>query len=92
MQYKIEIENKHGEKLVGVLHESGLNEIVVVCHGLRCTKVSYLLLLQAPFSFTAIDVPTKILSTSLRSMLFLMHFSLYLSSYHLSIKGYAGLL
>lgn len=38
MHYKIEIENKHGEKLVGVLHESGSNEIVVVCHGLRCTK------------------------------------------------------
>ncbi|XP_073154541.1 uncharacterized protein [Henckelia pumila] len=38
MQYKIEIENKRGEKLVGVLHESGSNEIVVVCHGFRCTK------------------------------------------------------
>ncbi|XP_073289794.1 uncharacterized protein [Primulina huaijiensis] len=38
MQYKIEIKNKNDEKLVGVLHETGSNEIVVVCHGLRCTK------------------------------------------------------
>ncbi|KZV46322.1 hypothetical protein F511_21404 [Dorcoceras hygrometricum] len=38
MQHKIEIENKNGEKLVGVLHEAGSNEIVVVCHGLWCTK------------------------------------------------------
>ncbi|KAK6151959.1 hypothetical protein DH2020_014594 [Rehmannia glutinosa] len=38
MQQKIKMENKHGEKLVGVLHESGSNEIVIVCHGFLCSK------------------------------------------------------
>lgn len=37
---KITLENKHGEKLVGLLHEAGSNEIVIICHGFLCTKVS----------------------------------------------------
>ncbi|KAL4589505.1 hypothetical protein LXL04_002412 [Taraxacum kok-saghyz] len=35
---KIIIQNKHGEKLVGLLHETGSKEIVIVCHGFQCTK------------------------------------------------------
>ncbi|KAK6151954.1 hypothetical protein DH2020_014589 [Rehmannia glutinosa] len=38
MQQNIKIENKHGEKLAGVLHETGSNEIVIVCHGFLCSK------------------------------------------------------
>ncbi|KAI3524742.1 hypothetical protein L1887_03405 [Cichorium endivia] len=37
-QQKVIIENKHGEKLVGALHETGSKEIVIVCHGFQCTK------------------------------------------------------
>lgn len=33
------IENSHGEKLVGILHETGSSELVVICHGFRSTKV-----------------------------------------------------
>ncbi|KAL2553979.1 alpha/beta-hydrolase superfamily protein [Forsythia ovata] len=38
MQQKIIIQNKHGEQLVGLLHETGSTEIVIVCHGFLCTK------------------------------------------------------
>nr|XP_043623604.1 uncharacterized protein LOC122595325 [Erigeron canadensis] len=34
------IRNKHGEKLVGVLHESGSKDIVVLCHGFQSSKES----------------------------------------------------
>lgn len=37
-QEKILIQNSYGEKLVGVLHEAGSKEIVVVCHGFRSSK------------------------------------------------------
>ncbi|XP_050220051.1 uncharacterized protein LOC126670381 [Mercurialis annua] len=37
-QQKIIIPNKYGEKLVGLLHETGSKEIVVLCHGLHATK------------------------------------------------------
>lgn len=36
---KVIIENHHGEKLVGILHETGSNELVIICHGFRSTKV-----------------------------------------------------
>ncbi|KAE9448782.1 hypothetical protein C3L33_19320, partial [Rhododendron williamsianum] len=39
-QQKIIIPNTNGEKLVGILHETGSVEIVILCHGFRCTKVS----------------------------------------------------
>lgn len=39
-QQKVVIPNKHGEKLVGILHDSGTKDIVVLCHGFRSTKVS----------------------------------------------------
>ncbi|CAI9286085.1 unnamed protein product [Lactuca saligna] len=35
---RIIIQNKHGEKLVGLLHETGSKEIVIICHGFQCTK------------------------------------------------------
>ncbi|KAL3829989.1 hypothetical protein ACJIZ3_018791 [Penstemon smallii] len=38
MQQKITILNKRGEKLVGVLYETGSPKLVVLCHGLRGTK------------------------------------------------------
>ncbi|XP_068343614.1 uncharacterized protein [Pyrus communis] len=37
-QQKIVIPNKHGEKLVGILHETGSAEIVILCHGFRASK------------------------------------------------------
>ncbi|XP_031276783.1 uncharacterized protein LOC116135228 [Pistacia vera] len=37
-QHKLVIPNKHGEKLVGILHDTGSTEIVIVCHGFRSTK------------------------------------------------------
>ncbi|KAM7519622.1 hypothetical protein LguiB_018584 [Lonicera macranthoides] len=37
-QQKIAIRNKYGEKLVGLLHETGSTEIVILCHGFRCVK------------------------------------------------------
>lgn len=35
---RIEIRNSHGEKLVGILHETGSKELVIVCHGFRSKK------------------------------------------------------
>ncbi|XP_052199045.1 uncharacterized protein LOC127806083 isoform X2 [Diospyros lotus] len=37
-QQRVVIPNKHGEKLVGTLHETGSKEIVILCHGFRSTK------------------------------------------------------
>ncbi|KAG7598679.1 Serine aminopeptidase S33 [Arabidopsis suecica] len=37
-QQKIVIPNSNYEKLVGLLHETGSTEIVVLCHGFRSTK------------------------------------------------------
>ncbi|KAF8034132.1 hypothetical protein BT93_C0415 [Corymbia citriodora subsp. variegata] len=37
-QQRVAIQNKHGEKLVGLLHETGSSEIVIICHGFRSTK------------------------------------------------------
>ncbi|KAG8367224.1 hypothetical protein BUALT_Bualt16G0050400 [Buddleja alternifolia] len=39
MQQKITIQNKRGEKLVGVLHDTGSEKIAVLCHGFQSTKV-----------------------------------------------------
>ncbi|KAL6496519.1 hypothetical protein OROGR_029777 [Orobanche gracilis] len=38
MQQKITVRNKLGEKLVGILHETGSPKLVVLCHGFRSTK------------------------------------------------------
>ncbi|KAF8388809.1 hypothetical protein HHK36_025489 [Tetracentron sinense] len=37
-QHKIIIQNNYGKKLVGVLHETGSTELVILCHGFRSTK------------------------------------------------------
>ncbi|XWS26688.1 hypothetical protein CRYUN_Cryun26dG0051700 [Craigia yunnanensis] len=37
-QKRVIIPNKHGEKLVGLLHETGSKEIVILCHGFRSSK------------------------------------------------------
>ncbi|KAK1354907.1 putative feruloyl esterase [Heracleum sosnowskyi] len=37
---RVIVQNNYGEKLVGVLRESGTMEIVVLCHGFRSTKES----------------------------------------------------
>ncbi|XP_021990555.1 uncharacterized protein LOC110886972 isoform X2 [Helianthus annuus] len=37
-QKRIVIQNNHGEKLVGLLHDTGSKDIVVLCHGFQCTK------------------------------------------------------
>ncbi|WVZ10334.1 hypothetical protein V8G54_014864 [Vigna mungo] len=37
-QHRVIIPNKHGENLVGILHESGSREIVILCHGFRSSK------------------------------------------------------
>lgn len=41
MQQKVTILNKRDEKLVGLLHDTGSAELVVLCHGFRSTKVSH---------------------------------------------------
>ncbi|OVA03998.1 hypothetical protein BVC80_695g8 [Macleaya cordata] len=35
---RVIVENSYGEKLVGLLHETGSTEIVILCHGFRRTK------------------------------------------------------
>ncbi|XP_039164723.1 uncharacterized protein LOC104430929 isoform X2 [Eucalyptus grandis] len=37
-QQRVVIPNKHGEKLVGLLHETGSSEMVILCHGFRSGK------------------------------------------------------
>uniref|UniRef100_A0A0E0KA16 Small ribosomal subunit protein uS10c n=1 Tax=Oryza punctata TaxID=4537 RepID=A0A0E0KA16_ORYPU len=39
-QEKIVITNRYGEKIVGLLHEAGSKDIVVLCHGFRSSKES----------------------------------------------------
>ncbi|RLN22979.1 hypothetical protein C2845_PM07G13460 [Panicum miliaceum] len=41
---RVEITNKHGERLVGLLHNTGSNKIVVLCHGFIATKSDGLIL------------------------------------------------
>ncbi|KAL9294186.1 putative feruloyl esterase [Arabidopsis thaliana] len=40
-QQKIVILNSHNENLVGLLHETGSTEIVVLCHGFRSNKLCF---------------------------------------------------
>ncbi|KAL5572467.1 hypothetical protein UlMin_022064 [Ulmus minor] len=37
-QQKVVVPNKHGEKLMGLLNDTGSVEIVILCHGFRSTK------------------------------------------------------
>ncbi|KAL1188058.1 hypothetical protein V5N11_009900 [Cardamine amara subsp. amara] len=43
-QQKIEIPNRQNEKLVGLLHETGSREIVVLCHGFKSNKNSKIIM------------------------------------------------
>ncbi|KAL6577523.1 hypothetical protein OROMI_009851 [Orobanche minor] len=38
MEKKLKILNKHGQKLVGILHDTGSLQLVILCHGFRSTK------------------------------------------------------
>ncbi|KAL6220986.1 hypothetical protein ACLB2K_008739 [Fragaria x ananassa] len=40
---KVLVTNKHGEKLVGLLHETGSREIVILCHGARASKDHFII-------------------------------------------------
>ncbi|KAL6226702.1 hypothetical protein ACLB2K_000663 [Fragaria x ananassa] len=40
---KVLVTNKHGEKLVGLLHENGSREIVILCHGARASKDHFII-------------------------------------------------
>nr|KJB65182.1 hypothetical protein B456_010G083600 [Gossypium raimondii] len=40
-QQRMIIPNKHGEKLVGLLHETEYKELVILCHGFRSRKFSW---------------------------------------------------
>ncbi|KAK4742692.1 hypothetical protein SAY87_000693 [Trapa incisa] len=35
---RVFIENKHGEKLVGILHDTGSKELIIICHGFQSSK------------------------------------------------------
>ncbi|KAI3989291.1 hypothetical protein MKX01_004840 [Papaver californicum] len=39
-QQRIVIKNKYGENLVGVLHETGSSEVIILCHGFTSSKES----------------------------------------------------
>ncbi|CAA7393345.1 unnamed protein product [Spirodela intermedia] len=44
MEKRVLLENKYGETLVGLLHESHSKELVILCHGFRLSKESRTLL------------------------------------------------
>ncbi|KAG9131866.1 hypothetical protein Leryth_023524 [Lithospermum erythrorhizon] len=35
---KVTIQNKHDEKLVGIFHDTGSKELVIICHGFKSSK------------------------------------------------------
>ncbi|PSR91741.1 hypothetical protein CEY00_Acc29088 [Actinidia chinensis var. chinensis] len=37
-QHSVTIQNNHGEKLVGIMHETGSTELVIICHGFKSSK------------------------------------------------------
>lgn len=57
MQQRVIIPNKHGENLVGLLHETGSREIVILCHGFVSNKVSDCLI-ALDFSVTLFNLFT----------------------------------
>ena len=38
-QERVVVQNKYGEKLVGLLNDTGSLDIVILCHGFRSSKV-----------------------------------------------------
>jgi hypothetical protein len=49
-QRRVVIENNHGEKLSGILHETGSKQLVIVCHGFQSSKVIFLYIIYSVFS------------------------------------------
>lgn len=43
---RVVVQNNQGEKLVGILHETGSEELVIVCHGFRSSKVGFAIYLE----------------------------------------------
>jgi hypothetical protein len=39
-QQRVIISNNHGEKLVGLLHQTSSKKLAILCHGFRATKAS----------------------------------------------------
>ncbi|GLT85548.1 hypothetical protein SLE2022_037360 [Rubroshorea leprosula] len=37
-QVRVVVQNSHGENLVGILHETGSKEVVIICHGFQSSK------------------------------------------------------
>ncbi|CAM8887190.1 unnamed protein product [Rhodiola kirilowii] len=42
-QKKISLQNKYGEKLVGILHDTDSKELVILCHGFQSKKEHYIM-------------------------------------------------
>lgn len=49
-QRRVVIENNHGEKLSGILHETGSKQLVIVCHGFQSSKVIFFYIIYSVFS------------------------------------------
>lgn len=43
-EQRILIPNKYGEKLAGVLHQTGSKKFVILCHGFRASKVLFFII------------------------------------------------
>lgn len=75
-QQRIIIQNKYGEKLVGVLHETGSIELVILCHGFRSSKVGNcdFEVLLFMFSFDHTPTPVVIVIFFLSQLLCFINF------------------
>ncbi|RZC49762.1 hypothetical protein C5167_018199 [Papaver somniferum] len=51
-QQRIVIKNKYGENLVGILHETGSEEVIILCHGFTSNK-------ECPINLNVADALTK---------------------------------
>lgn len=49
-QRRVVVENYHGEKLSGILHETGSKQLVIVCHGFQSSKVIFFYIIYSVFS------------------------------------------
>ncbi len=63
VQQKVIIPNKYGEKLVGILHETGSVESVILCHGFRSSKVGVSNMQSSSFCFILFFLLSVWLST-----------------------------
>jgi hypothetical protein len=39
--WRVTIKNNHGEELVGLLHDTGSKDLVILCHGFQSWKVIF---------------------------------------------------